>query len=57
MEFKTTSSVLWRELITVLFVDSDVYVNSRPSPFKRASITTFDRNKMGINKIAEMLQS
>ena len=45
----------WGELITIKFEKDNIYINSRPSPYKRSSIATWGKNKININIIRSAL--
>jgi len=45
----------WGELVTIRFEEDNIYINSRPSPFKTSSVATLGKNKKNINTIRSAL--
>ena len=45
----------WGELVTIRFVEDNIYINSRPSPYKKSSIATWGKNNININIIRSAL--
>ncbi|MDD9173871.1 hypothetical protein ERW49_09720 [Aliivibrio finisterrensis] len=57
LEFESSSTLgSWGELITIMFTSNGILINSRPSPLKRASITSLGRNRMNEQKVINMLE-
>lgn len=45
----------WGELVTIRFEEDNIYINSRPSPYKKSSVATWGKNKININIIRSAL--
>ena len=47
----------WGELVIINFYDNCLLVNSRPSPFKKASIVTWGKNRINFRAIEAAVKS
>ena len=47
----------WGELITLCFEENRLLINSRPSPFKKASILTWGKNRSNLKAIETAVKS
>jgi hypothetical protein len=45
----------WGELVTITFSENNIFINSRPSPYKKSSVATWGKNKININIIRSAL--
>ncbi|RYV02163.1 hypothetical protein SOPP22_11410 [Shewanella sp. OPT22] len=41
----------WGELVTIIFNENSIFVNSRPSPYKMSSLTTWGKSKKNIKNL------